>query len=57
MDMVDKFFSVKYADRGDLFEGLAIWREEKELCLIGEKSVDEAIASFDQRRTPLLSQE
>ncbi|MEZ3435933.1 MAG: ATP-binding protein [Lachnospiraceae bacterium] len=29
MDMVDKFFSVKYADRGDLFEGLAIWREEK----------------------------
>ena len=29
MDMVEKFFSVKYADRGDLFEGLAIWREEK----------------------------
>ncbi len=29
MDMVDKFFSVKYADRGDLFEGLAIWQEEK----------------------------
>ncbi len=29
MDMVEKFFSVKYADRGDLFEGLAIWQEEK----------------------------
>ena len=29
MDMAEKFFSVKYADRGDLFEGLAIWQEEK----------------------------
>lgn len=24
LDMVEKFFSLKYADRGDLFEGLAI---------------------------------
>lgn len=29
MDMLEKFFSVKYAGRGDLFEGLDIWREEK----------------------------
>ncbi len=29
MDMAEKFFSVKYADRGDLFEGLAIWQKEK----------------------------
>ncbi len=29
MDMAEKFFSVKYADRRDLFEGLAIWQEEK----------------------------
>lgn len=29
MDMLEKFFSVKYTDRGDLFEGLAIWKEEK----------------------------
>ena len=29
IDMLEKFFSVKYADRGDLFEGLAIWQEEK----------------------------
>lgn len=29
MSMVEKFFSVKYAGRGDLFEGLAIWQEEK----------------------------
>lgn len=29
MSMLEKFFSVDYADRGELFEGLAIWREEK----------------------------
>ena len=29
MSMVEKFFSMKYADRGDLFEGLDIWKEEK----------------------------
>ena len=29
MSMVETFFSVKYADRGDLFEGLSIWEEEK----------------------------
>ncbi len=28
MDMVEKFFSVKYENRGDLFEGLAIWQKE-----------------------------
>ncbi len=29
MSMVEKFFSVEYADRGDLFAGLDVWREEK----------------------------
>ena len=29
MSMLEHFFSVKYADRGDLFEGLYIWEEEK----------------------------
>ena len=29
MSMLEHFFSVKYADRGDLFEGLSIWKEEK----------------------------
>ena len=29
MSMVEKFFSVDYAGRGDLFEGLSIWGEEK----------------------------
>lgn len=29
MSMVEKFFSVKYHGRADLFEGLNIWQEEK----------------------------
>lgn len=29
MSMQEKFFSVQYAGRGDLFEGLAIWEGEK----------------------------
>ena len=29
MNMLEQFFSVKYAGRGDLFEGLSIWKEEK----------------------------
>ena len=29
MNMLNCFFSNKYAGRGDLFEGLAIWKEEK----------------------------
>ncbi len=29
MSMLEKFFSVDYTGRGDLFEGLSIWQEEK----------------------------
>ena len=29
MDMLEKFFSLHYAGRAELFEGLAIWEEEK----------------------------
>ncbi len=29
ISMLEKFFSVEYTGRGDLFEGLAIWQEEK----------------------------
>ena len=29
MSMLEQFFSVKYKDRGDWFEGLQIWREER----------------------------
>ena len=29
MSMAEDFFSIDYANRGDLFEGLSIWEEEK----------------------------
>ncbi|MCM1088340.1 MAG: AAA family ATPase, partial [Muribaculaceae bacterium] len=29
LSMLEKFFSVDYADRGDLFEGLSVWEDEK----------------------------
>ena len=29
MSMIEQFFSLDYAGRGDLFEGLSIWKEEK----------------------------
>ncbi|WP_294783698.1 AAA family ATPase [uncultured Eubacterium sp.] len=35
MDMLKCFFSNQYADRGDLFEGLSIWTEEKWQALQG----------------------
>lgn len=35
MSMLETFFSVKYAERGDLFEGLSIWEDEKYRTLQG----------------------
>ena len=35
MSMLEKFFSVEYAGREDLFEGLSIWQEEKYRALQG----------------------
>lgn len=35
MSMTERFFSVKYAGRGDLFAGLSIWQEEKYRVLQG----------------------
>ena len=29
MSMLEHFFSIKYANRGDLFEGLSVWEDEK----------------------------
>ena len=29
MSMLEYFFSVDHADRGDLFEGLSVWKDEK----------------------------
>ena len=39
MSMLEKFFSVEYAGRGDLFEGLCIWQEEKYRSLQGSLPV------------------
>ncbi len=39
MNMTERFFSVKYAGQGDLFEGLNIWREEKYRKLQGTRPV------------------
>ena len=35
MSMTECFFSIKYKDRGDLFEGLSIWEDEKYRALQG----------------------
>ena len=35
MSMTEQFFSIKYAGRGDLFEGLSIWREKEYRALQG----------------------
>lgn len=35
MSMTEQFFSIKYAGRADLFEGLAIWEDEKYRALQG----------------------
>lgn len=35
LNMLNYFFSMKHADRGDLFEGLSIWEEEKYRMLQG----------------------
>lgn len=35
MSMLEKFFSQEYADRGDLFEGLEVWKDEKYRALQG----------------------
>lgn len=35
MSMLEAFFSVEYANRGDLFEGLSIWKDENYRALQG----------------------
>ena len=35
ISMTEQFFSVRYAGRGELFEGLSIWQEEKYRALQG----------------------
>lgn len=56
MSMMEQFFSVKYAGRSDLFEGLAVWQEEKYRKLQGTYPVvflsfaDVKETSFSQAR-------
>lgn len=40
MDMLERFFSVRYKDQGQVFEGLSIWEEEKYRSLQGDVSGD-----------------
>ena len=59
MSMMEKFFSVEYAGRENLFEGLNIWKEEKYRKLQGTYPViqlsfaDVKENSFDQARKAL----
>jgi len=61
MSMVEQFFSVEYMGRGDLFEGLSIWREEKFRVLQGSYPVlflsfaDVKAVSFEQARKRICS--
>lgn len=56
MSMVEQFFSADYAGRGDLFEGLSIWEDEKYRKLQGTYPVlfisfaDVKETTFDQAR-------
>ena len=56
MSMTEQFFSVDYAGRGDLFEGLSIWEDEKYRKLQGTYPVlfisfaDVKETDFDQAR-------
>ena len=43
MSMTEQFFSVEYAGRGDLFEGLLIWEENKYRELQDPSAFDESI--------------
>ena len=62
MSMTEQFFSVDYAGRGDLFEGLSIWEDEKYRKLQGTypviflsfASVKET--TFDQARKGICSE-
>lgn len=37
MSMLEKFFSVDYADRGDLFERLSIWQKKYGFAFCGKR--------------------
>ena len=39
MNMMERFFSVKYEGQGQIFEGLSIWKDEKYRRLQGTRPV------------------
>lgn len=53
MNMVEKFFSVDYAGRKELFEGLSIWQEDKYRKLQGTYPVI-SISFADVKETSFL---
>lgn len=61
MRMVEQFFSVGYAGRSDLFEGLSVWEEEEYRALQGSYPVlflsfaDVKETSFEQARKRICS--
>ena len=68
MSMLEKFFSVQYAGRGDLFQGLAIWDDKRyrelqgtypvislSFAAVKEKSYAMTIARINQLLTNLYS--
>ena len=54
MDMLDCFFSTKYANRSDLFEGMNIWNYEKYRKLQGTYPV--IFLSFAEVKNPNLQE-
>ena len=55
ISMTEEFFSVDYAGRGDLFEGLSIWEEEKYRKLQGTYPVISlSFASVKERNYPAV---
>ena len=65
ISMVEQFFSIQYANRGDLFEGLSIWKEEKYRKLQGTYPVisisfanvkEKSYAKTKERINQLISQ-
>ena len=48
MSMVEKFFSVSYADRGDLFEGLSIWEEKSSDSKSSEEKSCDGISPYGE---------
>lgn len=53
MSMVEQFFSVKYENHGELFQGLSIWEDEKYRKLQGTYSVISlSFANVKERNYP-----